>query len=58
LLLEQPNVMLRRAGLAAAYLAAWADPACCDAAGEALGEPVHNLGLRRLLERLSPPGSH
>jgi hypothetical protein len=56
LLLEQPNVRLRHAELAAAYLAAWADPARRDAASEALGELVHNLGLRRLPERLSPPG--
>jgi hypothetical protein len=57
LLLEQPNVSLRHGELAAAYLAAWADPARRDAAGEALGELVHLLGLRRLRERLSPPGS-
>jgi hypothetical protein len=50
-------VSLRHAELAAACLQAWADPARRDAAGEALGELVHNLGLRRLRERLLPPAS-
>ena len=57
LLLEQPHLSLRHAELAAAYLQAWADPARRDAAGEALGELVHNLGLRRLREGLLPPAS-
>jgi hypothetical protein len=57
LLLEQPDVRLRHAELAAAYLQAWADPARRDSASEALGELVHNLGLRRLRERLLPPAS-
>jgi hypothetical protein len=52
LLLEQRGVSLRRAELAAAYLAAWADPARRDAAAEALGGLGRAVGLRRLDARL------
>jgi hypothetical protein len=53
LLLEQQGVSLRHAELAAAYLAAWADPARRDAATEALGELGRAVGLRRLGARLA-----
>lgn len=56
LLLEQPGVSLRHAELAAAYLAAWPDPARHDAATEALGELGRAVGLRRLGERISHTG--
>jgi hypothetical protein len=56
LLLEQPGVSLRHAELAAAYLAAWADPARHDAATEALGELGRAVGLRRLGARIAPAG--
>jgi hypothetical protein len=52
LLLEQPGVGLRHAELAAAYLAAWADPAS-DGAAEALGELGRSVGLQRLAMRLA-----
>jgi hypothetical protein len=54
LLLEQRGVSLRHAELAAAYLAAWADPARRDATTEALGELGRTVGLRRLGERIAP----
>jgi hypothetical protein len=44
---------LRQAELAAAYLAAWADPARRDAATEALGELGRAVGLRRLGARIA-----
>lgn len=47
---------LRHAELAAAYLAAWADPARRDAATEALGELGRAVGLRRLGTRISRSG--
>jgi hypothetical protein len=53
LLLEQRGVTLRHAELAAAYLAAWADPARHDAATEALGELGRAVGLRRLGDRIA-----
>jgi hypothetical protein len=56
LLLEQPGVSLRHAELAAAYLAAWADPARHDAATEALGELGRAVALRRLGERIASSG--
>ena len=56
LLLEQRGVSLRHAELAAAYLAAWADPARRGAATEALGELGRTVGLRRLGERIGPTG--
>jgi len=56
LLLEQRGVRLRHAELAAAYLAAWADPARGDAASEALGELGRTVGLRRLGERIARAG--
>jgi hypothetical protein len=56
LLLEQRGVSLRHAELAAAYLAAWADPARRDAATEALGELGRMVGLRRLGDRIAPAG--
>jgi hypothetical protein len=46
-------VSLRHAELAAAYLAAWPDPARHDAASEALAELGRALGLRRLGARLA-----
>jgi hypothetical protein len=52
LLLEQRGVSLRHGELAAAYLAAWADPARRDAATEALGELGRAVGLRRLGARI------
>jgi hypothetical protein len=58
LLLEQRGVSLRHAELAAAYLAAWADPAGRDAATEALGELGRAVGLRRLGTRLASAGGH
>jgi hypothetical protein len=54
LLLEQRGITLRHAELAAAYLAAWADPARQDAATEALGELGRTVGLRRLGDRIAP----
>jgi hypothetical protein len=54
LLLEQPGVSLRHAELAAAYLAAWPDPARRDAASEALAELGRAVGLRRLGTRRAP----
>jgi hypothetical protein len=56
LLLEHRGVSLRHAELAAAYLAAWADPARRDAATEALGELGRTVGLRRLGDRIAPAG--
>jgi len=56
LLLEQRGVSLRHAELAAAYLAAWADPARRDAATEALGKLGRTVGLRRLGDRIEPAG--
>jgi hypothetical protein len=56
LLLEQPGVSLRHAELAAAYLAAWADPARHHAATDALSELGRALGLRRLGERIARAG--
>jgi len=53
-LLEQPGVRLHHAELAAAYLAAWADPARGEAASEALAELGRAVGLRRLGTRLAP----
>ena len=47
---------LRHAELAAAYLAAWSDPACRDAASEALGELGRAVGLRRLGARIARAG--
>jgi DnaJ-domain-containing protein 1 len=55
-LLEQPGVSLRHAELAAAYLAACADPARHHAATEALSELGRALGLRRLGERIARAG--
>jgi hypothetical protein len=56
LLLEHRGIRLRHAELAAAYLAAWADPARHDAATEALGELGRAVGLRRLGARIAPAG--
>jgi hypothetical protein len=56
LLLEQRGVSLRHAERAAAYLAAWADPARRDVASEALGELGRAVGLRRLGARITGPG--
>jgi hypothetical protein len=56
LLLEQRGVSLRHAELAAAYLAAWPDPARRDAASEALGELGRAVGLRRLGTRIASAG--
>jgi hypothetical protein len=53
LLLEQRGVGLRHVELAAAYLAAWPDPARRDFAAEALSELGRTVGLRRLGERIS-----
>jgi hypothetical protein len=53
LLLEQRGVSLRHAEQAAAYLAAWADPARRHAATEALGELGRAVGLGRLGARLA-----
>jgi hypothetical protein len=55
LLLEQRGMSLRHAELAAAYLAAWAEPAHHDAATEALGELGRAVGLARLGQRLARP---
>jgi hypothetical protein len=56
LLLEQRGVSLRHAELAAAYLAAWPDPARRDAATDALGELGRAVGLRRLGHRIARAG--
>ena len=56
LLLEQRGMSLRHAELAAAYLAAWADPARQDAAAEALGELGRAVGLGRLGARIAGSG--
>ena len=56
LLLEQRGMGLRHAELAAAYLAAWPDPARRDAATEALGELGRAVGLRRLGPRIARAG--
>jgi hypothetical protein len=48
LLLEQHGVSLGHAERAAAYLAAWADPARRDAATEALNELARAVGLGRV----------
>ena len=56
LLLEQRGVSLRHAELAAAYLAAWPDPARRDAATDALGELGRAVGLRRLGPRIARAG--
>jgi hypothetical protein len=56
LLLEQRGMTLRHAELAAAYLAAWADPALSDAATKALGELGRTVGLRRLGDRIALAG--
>jgi hypothetical protein len=53
LLLEHRGVSLRQAELAAAYLAAWADPARHDSATEALAELGHAVGFRALGARLA-----
>jgi hypothetical protein len=53
LLLEQPGVSLRQAELAAAYLAAWPDPARQDLAAEALAELGRAIGFRGLAPRLA-----
>jgi hypothetical protein len=53
LLLEHRGVSLRHAELAAAYLAAWPEPARRDAATEALGELARAVGLRRLGPRIA-----
>ena len=53
LVLEQPGMSLRHAELAAAYPAAWADPARHDAATEALGELGRTVGLTRLGQRIA-----
>ena len=54
LLLEHPGVSLRHAELAAAYLAAWADPARRGATSEALAELGRAVGPCRLGDRLAP----
>jgi hypothetical protein len=54
--LLQRGVSLRHAELAAAYLAAWPDPARRDAASEALGELGRAVGLRRLGTRIASAG--
>jgi hypothetical protein len=56
LLLEQRGMSLRHAELAAAYLAAWPDPARHDVATEALGELGRTVGLGRLGARIARPG--
>jgi hypothetical protein len=56
LLLEQRGVGLRHAELAAAYLAARADPAGRDPATEALGELGRAVGLPRLGPRITRAG--
>lgn len=56
LLLEHHGVGLRQAELAAAYLAAWPDPARRDRAGEALGELGSAVGLPRLGARIARAG--
>ena len=56
LVLEQRGVSLRHVELAAAYLAAWPDPARRDAATEALGELGTAVGLRRLGARIARAG--
>jgi hypothetical protein len=53
MLLEQRGMSLRHAELAAAYLAAWPDPARRDAATEALGELGRAIGLRRMGARIA-----
>jgi hypothetical protein len=53
LLLEHRGVGLRHAELAAAYLAAWPDPARRDRASEALGELGSAVGLPRLGARIA-----
>lgn len=53
LLLEQRGMSLRHAQLAAAYLAACADPARRDAATEALAELGRTVGLGRLAQRIA-----
>jgi hypothetical protein len=57
LLLEHPGVSLRHAEWAAAYLAAWADPARRDAASEALGELRRAVGLVRPGARKPAPAA-
>jgi hypothetical protein len=47
-------VSLRQAELAAAYLAAWPDPARPDLAAEARAELGRALGFRGLGPRLAP----
>jgi hypothetical protein len=49
-------IRLRHAELAAAYLAAWPDPARRDAAAEALGELGRAVGLKRLGARIGRSG--
>ena len=56
LLLKQRGMSLRHAELAAAYLAAWPDPARRDAATEALGAIGRAVGLRRLGPRITRAG--
>jgi hypothetical protein len=56
LLLEQRGVSLRHAEQAAAYLAAWADPARRHAASKALGELGRAVGLGRLGARIARAG--
>ena len=56
LLLEQRGMSLRHTELAAAYLAAWADPARQDAATDALGELGRAVGLGRLGARIAGSG--
>ena len=53
LLLEHQGVSLRNAELAAAYLAAWGDPARRDEATQALGELGRAVGLRPLGARIA-----
>jgi hypothetical protein len=57
LLLEHRGNSLRHAELAAAYLAAWPDPARRDAATEALGELGRAVGLPRLGARIARAGA-
>jgi hypothetical protein len=56
LLHEQRGMSLRHAELAAACLAAWADPARQEAATEALGELGRAVGLGRLGARIAGAG--
>jgi hypothetical protein len=58
LLLEQRGMSLRHAELAAAYLAAWADPARRDAATEALAELGRTVGCGRLAQRIAIASRH